>query len=85
MASSNPQGQMAFWDNGFPFDGVQLGTNDAGTMQFWDNGFPNVYQFPSGGPPPSTSIKTFNGLAYASTKTKNGLAVASIKTANGLA
>lgn len=29
-------------------------------------------------------IKTFIGLAYASTKTKNGLAVASIKSANGL-
>lgn len=30
-------------------------------------------------------IKTFNGLAYASTKTVNGLAIASVKTKNGLA
>lgn len=83
MAASNPQGQMQFWDNGFPFGGIQLGTNDTGEMQFWDNGFPSGYQFPTVAPP-SSDIKTFNGLAYASTKTKNGLAVASIKTVNGL-
>lgn len=35
--------------------------------------------------PPSTAVKTFNGLAYASTKTVNGLATASVKTINGLA
>jgi len=33
----------------------------------------------------STSIKTFDGLAYASTKTVNGLAIASVKTWAGLA
>ena len=33
----------------------------------------------------ATEIKTFNGLAYASTKTVNGLALASVKTKNGLA
>ena len=33
---------------------------------------------------PSTNIKTFNGLAYASTKTVNGVAIASVKTYNGL-
>lgn len=33
----------------------------------------------------TTSIKTINGLAYASVKTINGLAVASVKTKNGLA
>jgi hypothetical protein len=32
-----------------------------------------------------SAIKTFNGLAYASTKTVNGLAIASVKTWNGLA
>ena len=84
MSASNPNGEMQFWDNGFPFGGVQFGTNDAGEMQFWDNGFPNVYQFPSGGPPPSSNIKTKNGLAYASIKTINGLALASVKSANGL-
>lgn len=33
----------------------------------------------------TTSIKTFDGLAYASTKTVNGLAIASVKTFDGLA
>jgi len=33
----------------------------------------------------SSSIKTFDGLAYASTKTVNGLAIASVKTWAGLA
>ena len=36
-------------------------------------------------PGPSTSIKTVDGLAYASVKTVNGLAIASVKTINGLA
>ena len=36
-------------------------------------------------PTPTTSIKTVNGLAYASVKTKNGLAMASVKNINGLA
>jgi hypothetical protein len=34
---------------------------------------------------PTTSIKTYDGLAYASIKTFQGLAVASVKTFNGLA
>lgn len=42
----NPSGEMQYWDNGFPFGGVLLGSNDAGEMQFWDNGFPIVYQIP---------------------------------------
>lgn len=33
----------------------------------------------------TTSIKTINGLTYASVKTVNGLAIASVKTVNGLA
>jgi hypothetical protein len=33
---------------------------------------------------PTTAIKTFNGLVYASTKTVKGLAIASVKTFNGL-
>lgn len=36
-------------------------------------------------PTPPTSIKTFNGLAYASTKTVDGVAIASVKTWGGLA
>jgi len=35
--------------------------------------------------PPTTEIKSLNGLAYASTKTVNGLAIASVKTWGGLA
>lgn len=35
--------------------------------------------------PASNSIKTFDGLAYASTKTIGGLALSSVKTWNGLA
>lgn len=35
--------------------------------------------------PPSSAIKTINGLAIASVKTVNGLAIASVKTWNGLA
>jgi len=82
MSASDPQGQMQFWDAGFPFCGVKLGSNDAGEMQFWDSGFPMQYQFPTvtGG-----LVKTWDGLAYASVKVINGLANASIKTVNGLA
>jgi len=35
--------------------------------------------------PPTTDVKTFNGVIYASVKTVNGLAIASVKTRNGLA
>ena len=82
MAASNPQGEMVFGDNGFPFQGILFGSRDAGEMVFGSNGFPFQYQFPpaAGG----SSIKTFLGLARASTKTVNGLALASLKTFNGL-
>lgn len=36
-------------------------------------------------PVPPTAVKTYNGLAVASSKTVNGLAIASVKTKNGLA
>lgn len=83
MSAINPSGGQAYWWNGLPFGGVQLGTNDAGKMQFWDNGLPNQFLFPTaagGG-----VIKTINGLAIASVKTINGVAIASIKTYNGAA
>lgn len=82
MASSNPQGEMQFWDEGFVFQGTKLGSNDAGEMQFWDEGFVMIYQFPpaAGG----SLIKTVNGLAIASVKTIKDLAIASVKTVNGL-
>lgn len=47
MAASNPNGEMQFWDMGFPFRGIKLGTNDGGEMQFWDNGFSYIYIFPA--------------------------------------
>lgn len=53
-------------------------TDDIGSTEFDDF---NVSDLGGGG----SSIKTFNGLAYASTKTVNGLAIASVKTFNGLA
>jgi hypothetical protein len=59
MAIQNPQGEMQYWDNGFPFQGVKLGTNDAGEMQFWDNGFPYQFIFPASSPPPATVNSNF--------------------------
>lgn len=47
--------------------------------QLWNGGAGFDYPFSS------TSIKTVDGLAYASAKTVNGLAVASVKTIDGLA
>lgn len=82
MASSNPSGEMQFWDNGFPFCGVKLGSNDAGEMQFWNNGFPFIWQFPAAAA--GSLIKTIDELAIASNKTLNGLAIASVKTRNQL-
>jgi hypothetical protein len=41
----------------------------------------NLNDIPTGG----SSIKTWNGLAYASIKTINSLAIASVKNVNGLA
>ena len=55
MAASNPSGESQFWDSGFPFGGVKLGTNTAGEMQFWDAGFPSNYIFPSTGSSTSPS------------------------------
>jgi len=82
MPASNPGGGMQFWDAGFPFCGVKLGSNDAGQMQFWNDGFPMQYQFPpaAGG----SLIKTKKGLAIASVKTFKGLAIASTKSDKGL-
>lgn len=42
----NPQGQMQFWFNGQPFQGVQRSGNDGGQMQFWFNGFPYSWLYP---------------------------------------
>jgi hypothetical protein len=44
-----------------------------------------AYVTASFAPAPTTAIKTWNGLAYASVKTVDGLAVASVKNINGLA
>lgn len=37
---------MDYWSNGFPYGGVDDGTNAKGEMNFWDNGFPYIYLFP---------------------------------------
>lgn len=47
MAASNPQGEMQFWFNGFPYQGIKNGILDGGEMQFWDAGFPYQYSFPA--------------------------------------
>ena len=78
--ATDPQGEMQFWENGFPFGGVNNGVVTPGEMQFWGDGFPFGYFFTS----TTTGIKTINGLAYASVKTYNGMAMSSIKTINGL-
>ena len=53
-----PANEMTYWDNGFPFGGVDDGTNPKGEMNFWDSGFPYVYLFPSS-PPPSGTARNF--------------------------
>lgn len=83
MSAVDPQGQMVYGDEGFPFSGLLLGTNDGGEMVYGNSGFPFIYLFPSG-TPPSSNIKTINNLAYANIKTVNGLAIASMKSFNGL-
>jgi len=39
--------EMTYWDNGFPFCGIDDETNQSGSMTFWDQGFPYVYLFPA--------------------------------------
>ena len=51
MAASDPQGQMRFWRNGFPFGGILRSAYDAGQMRFWANGFPLGFI----GPPAATT------------------------------
>ena len=41
-----PANEMDYWSNGFPYGGVDDGTNAKGEMNFWDNGFPYIYLFP---------------------------------------
>lgn len=47
-----------------------------------DDGFIQAFDIEE---PPTSAIKTINGLAKANVKTVNGLAIASVKTFNGLA
>lgn len=82
MAASNPNGEMQFWNNGFPFVGIKLGTNDSGEMQFWNNGFPNPYIFPTVSS--GAQVKSINGLVLSNIKTINGVPIASIKTFNNV-
>lgn len=57
MAAVNPQGDMQYWNEGFPFGGVKKGTLNEGEMQYWDNGFPIIYNYPA-----STSFAYSFGL-----------------------
>lgn len=63
----------------FPSD---TDTDIVGTSRPSTGADAGVWQTPSGG---GSAIKTWDGLADASTKTANGLARASVKTRNGLA
>jgi len=45
MAATDPQGQMQFWGEGFPYNGIK-NANDGGQMQFWGEGFPFNFIFP---------------------------------------
>lgn len=54
-----PANEMDYWSNGFPYGGVDDGTNAKGEMNFWDNGFPYVYIFSTAGTPPSGTARNF--------------------------
>lgn len=82
MAAVNPNGEMQYWDSGFPFQGVLKGTNNVGEMQFWDSGFPQNNYIPQSAS--ASQIKTIMGLDIASVKTIMGLPIASVKTLQGL-
>lgn len=47
------------WDNGFPYGGINDGTNSNGSMDFWDNGFPYQFIFATPGTLPNTSANFF--------------------------
>lgn len=62
--------EVAIWDRALTSDEV---------TELYNSGNGLSYPFSS------TSIKSFNGLAYSSVKSINGLAIASVKNKNGLA
>ena len=84
MALLNESGSQKYWHNGLPAEGALIEANDAGTCKYWFNGLPAEWVNPTTGAPPSTNIKSINGLSYASIKSVNGLAIASMKSFNGL-
>jgi hypothetical protein len=77
-------GTWTSWANsGATFSSLDtIGFNGSGDASYdvWFDDISISYS-----PPPTTSIKSINGLAYASIKSVNGLAIASVKNFNGLA
>lgn len=47
MAAQNPNGEMLYWDEGAPFEGVKQGSIVNTEMLYWDSGFPMVYYIPN--------------------------------------
>lgn len=71
----------------YPAGGTDMGittTTALTTVSLYECGIVVAFIGPPV-PPSGSSIKTFNGLVYASTKTVNGVVEASVKTFNGLA
>lgn len=56
MSAVNPNGEMLYWDEGYPFGAVLQGTNNNSEMLFWDSGFPLTYFIPI----TSTKLRTWS-------------------------
>lgn len=54
-----PANSFDHWIDGFPFCGVDDGTNPNGSMNFWDQGFPYIYIFSTAGTPPSGTPRNY--------------------------
>lgn len=78
MAATNANGAQQYWYNGVPIEGLKT-ANDTGVQKFWYNGVPatDIY-------PPSTTIKKFMSVDYASIKKISGVAIASVKKLEGI-
>jgi len=64
MSSIDPQGEMGYWDSGFPFNGIKNGSQNVGEMQFWDAGFPqNNYIPPATGGGTITGVLSITGIS----------------------
>lgn len=59
-----PTNDFNKWESGFPYGGIDDGTNLNGSMTYWDNGFPYVYIFPTSGAGPSSAISVICNVSY---------------------